>query len=129
MKKGFLFLMITVLMVLSVFLFAGSASAIGPKVVDAHRLTCDASPQTGIVTSNIYYRTQGVSTWPDNPQGTVAGDLGKATPFDLLSIITVNGNYEICATYSDSSGNESGPSNIVPFVLNILQSPQNLIKE
>lgn len=50
---------------------------------------------------------------------------GTARTYDLTTLGLANGSYEICATATKGAG-ESGPSNIVPFVVEIPAAPLNL---
>lgn len=101
-----------------------TAHALGPIMVSAHKVTCDPAPTGTTVAGNyIYYST--TTTFTD-AQRVQVPDISK-TPYDLLVMLAgkANGTYNIAATWYDASGNESGLSNIIPFVLNVLPSPTN----
>lgn len=50
----------------------------------------------------------------------------NVTPYDLLLLITANGNYRISASFYNASGDESGLSNVIPFSITIPGSPTNI---
>lgn len=115
----------------TIFLLAigSQAFAIGPIMVAAHKVTCTATTQT-IAKTNIYWSLAGTGgsctspTWSGTNEVSVSYDIG-VTPYDLLTISALvnQTNYCIAASYSDAAGDESGMSNIVPFVVSIPSAP------
>jgi hypothetical protein len=114
------FLLLFLMLCLSV-----PARALGPKVVDAHMLTCDATTET-VSGMYVYWRPAGGAF--SDAKRMQTGDISK-TPLDILTFITANGSYEIAASYYTTSGNESSLSNIVPFVLALPMAPVNARKQ
>jgi len=109
-----------------ILLSALSAFALGPRMVDPHTAAWDPNTETDLAGYYIYYRavTNPVTPWSDTRRS--ASVAPSATPrYDLLQLITQNGQYEIMATAFDNAGNESGPSNIVPFVVDLPGAPKN----
>ena len=109
-----------------VFLSVISAFALGPKMVDPHTAAWDPNSETDLAGYYVYYRavTTPVTPWSDTRRS--ASVAPSTTPrYDLLQLIGQNGQYEIMVTAFDNAGNESGPSNIVPFVLDLPGSPKN----
>jgi len=115
---------VMVLLTLCIMVLISSPSfAMGPLNVSGTVAAWDASPTTGVDGYYIYWRAQGATTWNNTQRSSKLP--GTARTFDLLTFGLANGSYEICGTATKLAG-ESGPSNIVPFVLEIPVSPGNL---
>lgn len=97
--------------------------AIGPWMAGPHTAAWDPNTEADLAGYYVYYRPVG-GTW-DNARRS--GLVAKSTTprYDLLQLITANGNYEIMVTATNAGGDESGPSNIVPFVLNLPAAAKN----
>ena len=124
MKKILLFLV----MLATMICVTPPSYSMGPLTLDAHTAVWDASGTPGVDGYYIYYRLVGTPGWSDARR---SAKIPVTVPlqYDLItSLITANGSYEICAT-AVKGGAESGPSNIVPFVLDIPVSPVNLRKQ
>ena len=125
MKKRKTFKM-AVLAVGLILLSAFPAFALGPRMVDPHTAAWDPNTETDLAGYYVYYRpvTNPVTAWSDSRRS--ASVAPSATPrYDLLQLIGQNGQYEIMVTAFDNAGNESGPSNIVPFVVDLPGAPKN----
>jgi hypothetical protein len=124
MKK---LLFIFSLLVLLIAVVVPLSHAMGPIIVSAHNVTWDKVVQPQVTGYYVYWRVQGATTWSDTNRSPVLPQPSGATmpKYDLLQWITANGTYEICATSRTAAGDESGPSNVVPFVLFIPPSPLN----
>jgi len=119
-------LKMSVLAVGLILLPALSAFALGPRMVDPHTAAWDPNTETDLAGYYVYYRpvTNPVTPWSDSRRS--ASVPPSATPrYDLLQLIGQNGQYEIMVTAFDNAGNESGPSNIVPFVVDLPGAPKN----
>jgi predicted phage tail protein len=113
------------LLMVMVLLFLGLVSpvlAVGPYMKDPHTAAWDANTESDLAGYNLYWRVTGTA-WDDARRVAVAKSASPT--FNLLNVITANGNYEIMVTAIDSAGNESGPSNIVPFVVDLPGAPRN----
>lgn len=125
---------VIIISLLLVLLMASSCYGMGPLMVDAHKTVCDRNTEADTSGYYIYWRVTATppNAWdnakrsPLIPQPPV-GQLG--CQYDLLNFNLPNGNYEIVATAIDVSGNESGPSNIVPFLVDIPNTPSGLKKQ
>jgi len=123
MKKALLLAMVMLAVVIS-----SPSYAMGPLTLDAHTAAWDASSSPGVDGYYIYYRLVGTAGWSDTRRSAKI-PITAPLQYDLITtLITANGSYEICAT-AVKGGAESGPSNIVPFVLDIPVSPVNLRKQ
>jgi hypothetical protein len=123
---------IVLLVAALVLALALPCSAMGPLMIDAHRVACDRNTEADMSGYYVYWRVVGATAWdnahrsPLIPQVPV-GQLG--CPYDLMLFNLPNGNYEISATAIDVPGNESGPSNVVPFQVDLPASPSTLRKQ
>lgn len=124
MKKA-----LVILCFLAVLCLPVSAHAVGPLMVQAHTATWNRNVETDLAGYYVYYRpvTSPVTAWDNSRRSaSVPQPAGTTLPvYNLLTIITVNGNYEIMVTAYDTAGNESGPSNIVPFAVDLPSAPVN----
>jgi hypothetical protein len=117
---------VAVLAIGLILLSALPAFALGPKMVDPHTAAWDPNTETDLAGYYVYYRpvTNPVTAWSDTRRS--ASVAPSPTPrYDLLQLIGQNGQYEIMVTAFDNAGNESGPSNIVPFVVDLPGAPKN----
>lgn len=109
--------------IMIVLLSAVSAFAVGPTMVDPHTAAWDPNSEADLAGYYVYYRPVG-GAW-DNARRSAAVAPSPTPRYNLLTIVTANGNYEIMVTAFDTAGNESGPSNIVPFVVDLPGAPRN----
>lgn len=114
------------LVVMWAMLLVGSAFAVGPLMVQAHTAAWDPNSETDLGGYYVYYRpvTSPVTAWDNSRRSTVV-PVSTTPTYNLLTIITINGSYEVMVTATDTAGNESGPSNIVPFVVDLPSAPKN----
>lgn len=129
MKKIFLkkvFLMVLFLICLVSVSYAQAGP--GPLMISAHTATWDRSADANVTGYYIYWRIQGTTVWVSTQKSVLVAQpvVGIVPTYNLLQLNLANGSYEICATARDTPGNESGPSNIVPFVQYIPVAPANL---
>lgn len=118
MKK----MILSVLIVVAAVLMLSSFSmAMGPRFVGMTKITCDTYTGGPISGMYVYWRPAGQTGWLDSNRAA-AGRVDQ-TPFDLAPVISVAGDYEVCLTAYDAVGNESGPSNVVPFPFVVPGSP------
>ena len=115
-----------VLALVLVFLSALSAFAVGPAMVDPHTAAWDPNTETDLAGYYVYFRpvTTPATAW-DNTRRSAAVPVSATPRYNLLQLVTFNGSYEIMVTAFDQVGNESGPSNIVPFVVDLPSAPKN----
>jgi len=126
MKK----IMLAIGIMLSLAMLFSHAYAVGPYVAELHKVAWDANTETDLAGYYVYYRpvTTPSTAWDNSRRsGTVV--VSPTPKYDLLQLITINGSYEVMVTAFDTSANESGPSNIVPFVLDLPAAPKNARKE
>lgn len=104
----------------------GPAMAIGPVMVGPH--TAAWSYEAGVAGYYVYWSTATPPVWTTANRVQLTQPTGAPTTvtYNLLSSITANGSYSICVTAYDTGGDESGPSNIVPFALSIPSPPTGL---
>lgn len=100
----------------------------GPLMLSAHTAAWDRSADVNVTGYYIYWRVQGTTVWVSTQKSVLVAQpvSGVVPAYNLLLLNLANGSYEICATARDAPGNESGPSNIVPFVQYIPVAPANL---
>jgi hypothetical protein len=100
----------------------------GPVMISAHTATWDREVDAQVTGYYIYWRTQGATAWVSTQKSTMISQpaVGVVPTYNLLTLNLPNGNYEIAATARDAAGDESGVSNIVPFVVYIPAAPANL---
>lgn len=105
---------------------AAPAAAVGPYMKDAHTAAWDPNSEADLAGYYVYYRlvTTPVTPW-DNSRRSALVPPSPTPTYNLLQIILSNGNYEIMVTATDTAQNESGPSNIVPFVVDLPGAPRN----
>lgn len=105
---------------------ASTALAVGPYMKDAHTAAWDPNSEADLKGYYVYYRlvTTPVTAW-DNTRRSALVTPSPTPTYNLLQIINQNGNYEIMVTATDTADNESGPSNIVPFVVDLPGAPRN----
>ncbi len=108
--------------IIGILLLASSAFAVGPYMKDPHTAAWDPNPESDLSGYYLYWRPTG-GTWDNARRAQVA--ISPAPTFNLLTVINVNGNYEIAVSAFNAAGNESGMSNIVPFVVNLPSAPTN----
>ena len=129
-KKGFsllgFLLAIVMVLIFAIFYPCDRAFAVGPLMVDAHTAAWDPNTETDLAGYYVYYRpvTTPETPW-DNSRRSAAVAVSPTPRYDLLQLNMTNGRYEIMVTAFDTPGNESGPSNIVPFVVDIPGAPKN----
>jgi hypothetical protein len=109
-------------LILALFVFALTQSAYalpGEVVITAHTAKWDRTTGVSVTGYYLYYRTTGAAAWSNANRSVVITQptLGTDPTFDLSTLIVNPGSYEICVTARDAAGNESGASNIVPFVV------------
>jgi hypothetical protein len=118
------------MVVLAMVLAAGISpvQAMGPLMVAAHTAAWDRSADAKVTGYYLYYRAQGVTAWSNGQRSAVVPQpaAGVSPTLDILTLVTANGNYELAVTARNAAGDESGPSNIVPFVVEIPAAQTNL---
>lgn len=115
---------LVILCFLAVLCLPVSSYAMGPLMVDAHFAVWNPNSETDLAGYYVYWRVQAtpVNPWV-NTQRSAAIAPSPTPRYDLLTLNLANGKYELCATAFDTAGNESGPSNIVPFVVDLPGAP------
>src|SRR3990170_7319584 len=114
--KKFIFILL-----ISVFIFTGSAFCLGPKVVK-HTATWDANTESDLAGYYLYWRTP-TGTFSDINRVTV---IKTASPsFDLLTLGLPAGTYVIAVSAYNTAGNEGGLSNEATYDGNYPSSPKN----
>jgi hypothetical protein len=99
------------------------AGAVGPLMIDKHTAAWDANTETDLNGYYVYWRAP-AGTW-DNARRSARVPVSLTPTYDLLQLNLPNGNYEIAVSALDNAGNESGMSNIVPFVVDLPAAPKN----
>jgi hypothetical protein len=100
----------------------------GPLMVTAHTAAWDRSSEAIVTGYYLYYRPAGATTWSNtNRTPVIPQTTAGVTPtYDILTLVSANGSYELTVTARNAAGDESGPSNIVPFVVSIPAAQSNL---
>ena len=103
-----------------------AAEVVLPKFIGPHILAWDDPnpPDAGVTAYHVYYRLPG-ATWDDTRMATVTA---PTRTFELLSITTIQGTYEIAVSAVTATA-ESGMSATVPFEWRLPSSPTNLRKQ
>jgi hypothetical protein len=120
----------TIGLFLFLILIAAQAFAMGPLWVGPSGLVCDRETDPLVTGYYVYWRVAGTTPWlntqrsPLIPQPTDTTQLG--CQYDFKAFNLPNGSYEVSATAVYAAGDESGPSNIVPFQIAVPQAPSNL---
>jgi hypothetical protein len=118
----------TVLMfVVMMFVFVGSAFAMGPVMIGPHTAAWDRSTEAAVTGYYLYYRAAGATTWSNTNRSAVIPQpaVGVTPTYDILTLTSANGSYELAVTARNAAGDESGPSNVIPFVVAIPAVPSN----
>lgn len=126
---------IVLLAILTMVSMAAPVMAMGPLMVSSHTAAWDREADTpGIYTVSgyyIYWRVvhTPVNPWVNTQRSALVSQpaVGIVPTYDLTALGLANGNYELCATAIDTKGDESGPSNIVPFTWAIPVSLTNFV--
>lgn len=128
MKKYLISIIVSCILIIIIIGVSIPSHAMGPIMISAHTATWDRLNDANVTGYYIYYRAQGINTWSSVNRSVIVAQptSGVIPTYNLLNLITTNGNYEICATALDAAGDESGPSNIVPFVEYVPASPANI---
>jgi hypothetical protein len=118
---------IVLMFVMMVIMGIGPALAMGPVMIGPHTAAWDRSTQTTVTGYYLYYRASGATTWSDTNRSPVIPQtsVGVTPTYDILTLTSANGSYELAVTARNAAGDESGPSNTVPFVLAIPAVPSN----
>lgn len=116
---------LSVLLVLAA-LIAVPAFAVGPMMVDPHTAAWDPNTESDLGGYYVYYRpvTTPATAW-DNSRRSALVAVSPTPRYNLLTIISANGTYEIAVSAIDTSNNESGLSVSVPFVVDLPSVPRN----
>lgn len=127
MKKWLVIFFVLFLLIL----LTAPAFALGPKI-DKRFALWDQNIETDLAGYYLYWRTQGGS-FSDAQRIVVlptATAGGKPAPsYDLMGLNFPSGMYDVAVSAYDTSGNESGLSNIVPFDGSFPVNPKNLKTE
>ena len=113
------------------YCFVGTACSMGPIMVSPHTLQWDRETDVQVSGYYAYWRTTGTTIWSNEQRSSVVTQpaTGLTVSYELLTLALANGGYEICVTARDTIGNESGPSNVVPYTVYIPNPPAGLIKK
>jgi hypothetical protein len=111
-------------------------AAPGNVVIEAHTLAWDRSTDVQVIGYYAYWRSPNVAPnpWVNSQRSALIPQpvVGVVPTYDIYQFNLALGTYELAATATDATGNESGVSNVVPFVLKappLLVSPMNARKQ